>query len=111
MNCLFCKIIDRQIPAKIIYEDDFTLAFDDINPQAPVHFLVIPKFHVAGLNDLDDSVLAGKVLIAAQKVAKQKGVSDSGYRVVFNTNEDGGQTVYHLHAHVMGKRKMLWPPG
>ncbi len=111
MDCLFCKIIDKQIPAKIIYEDDFTLAFDDISPQAPVHFLVIPKVHLTSLNDIDDASLAGKILITAKKIAKEKGLSDSGYRVVINTNEDGGQTVFHLHAHILGKRKLLWPPG
>jgi len=111
MDCLFCKIIDKQIPAKIVYEDDFTLAFDDISPQAPIHFLVIPKLHLPSLNEMEDSNLAGKILMTVKKVAKEKGISDSGYRVVLNTNEDGGQTVFHLHAHVLGKRKMEWPPG
>lgn len=111
MDCLFCKIIDKQIPAKIVYEDDFTLAFDDISPQAPIHFLVIPKLHLSSLNEMEDSNLAGKILLTAKKVAKEKGISSSGYRVVLNTNDDGGQTVFHLHAHVLGKRKMLWPPG
>ncbi|HEY5626515.1 MAG TPA: histidine triad nucleotide-binding protein [Nitrospira sp.] len=112
-DCLFCKIVDKHIPAKIVYEDDQTLAFDDINPQAPIHTLVIPKKHVAAVQDCgaQDERLLGQLLLACAKVAKQKGLADNGYRVAVNTGRDGGQTVFHLHFHVMGGRHMAWPPG
>lgn len=112
MDCLFCKIVEGKIPAKKIYEDDQVIAFNDINPQAPVHFLVIPKRHIACLNDLteDDRQLVGHMVFAAQKVAREQGC-EAGFRTVFNCNEDGGQTVYHIHLHVLGKRQMTWPPG
>ncbi|MBH0183721.1 MAG: histidine triad nucleotide-binding protein [Nitrospira sp.] len=106
-DCLFCKIVEKKIPAKIVHEDDQVLAFDDINPQAPVHTLVIPKQHVAAVQ----AYLIGKLLLACTKVAKDKGLAESGYRLVANTGRDGGQTVFHLHFHVMGGRHMGWPPG
>jgi histidine triad (HIT) family protein len=112
-NCLFCKIVDRKIPAKIVYEDDQTLAFDDINPQTPVHTLVIPKKHVVAVQEcgLQDQSLLGQLLLTCSKIAKQKALLESGYRIVANTGRDGGQTVFHLHFHVMGGRHMGWPPG
>ena len=112
-ECLFCNIVGKKIPAKIVYEDDHTLAFDDINPQAPVHALVIPKKHVATVQDCNaqDQGLLGQLLFACVKVAKLKGVAESGYRMVANTGRDAGQTVSHLHFHVMGGRHMAWPPG
>ena len=112
LDTLFTKIINREIPAKIIYEDDQVLAFHDIAPQAPVHFLVIPKKHIATLNDLteEDKPLAGHILFTAQRLAKELGCED-GFRVVMNCNENGGQTVYHIHMHVLGQRQMNWPPG
>lgn len=112
-DCLFCRIGSGQIPAKVVLQDDEVLAFDDINPQAPVHVLVIPKRHVAALNDAGagDQALLGRLLETAALVARKKGIAESGYRVVANTGRDGGQTVFHLHLHVMGGRHMSWPPG
>lgn len=112
MDCLFCKLVAGDIPARKIYEDEHVLAFHDIAPQAPVHFLVIPKKHIATLNDLqeDDTHLAGHILFTAQRLAKELGC-DEGFRVVMNCNEMGGQTVYHIHMHVLGQRSLSWPPG
>ena len=112
-DCLFCKIVEKKIPAKIVHEDDQTLAFDDINPQAPVHTLIIPKRHVASVQALGatDQALLGRLLISCTAVAKLKGLSEPGYRLVTNTGPDGGQTVAHLHFHVLGGRHMTWPPG
>jgi histidine triad (HIT) family protein len=112
-DCLFCKIAAKQIPAKIVYEDDRLLAFDDIRPQAPVHTLIIPKEHVASLNDVpeDRSGLLAAILIAARKIAEDKGVAASGYRIVLNTARDSGQEVFHIHFHLLGGRRMTWPPG
>jgi histidine triad (HIT) family protein len=112
-DCLFCKIVEKKIPAKIVHEDEHSLAFDDIHPQAPVHTLVIPKKHIAAVQDcgIQDQELLGKLLLSCTKVAKQKGLSESGYRLVANTGRDGGQTVFHLHFHIMGGRHMAWPPG
>jgi histidine triad (HIT) family protein len=112
MSCLFCNLIDKQIPADILYEDDHVLAFRDINPQAPQHFLVIPKKHIATLNDAseEDAQLLGRLSLAAAKVAEQLGIADSGYRTTMNCNEHGGQTVYHIHLHVLGGKAMGWPP-
>ncbi len=111
MSCLFCKIVSRDIPATIVAEDAHCLAFRDINPAAPTHVLVIPKEHVESLNQMTDPALAGKVLAFARDVARAEGIAEGGYRVVLNTNADGGQTVFHLHAHVLGGRAMGWPPG
>jgi histidine triad (HIT) family protein len=112
-NCLFCKIVDKKIPAKLVQEDEHTVAFDDINPQAPVHTLVIPKRHVSAIQDLnvgDESLLA-QLLISCTNVAALKGLQESCYRLVANTGRDAGQTVFHLHFHVLGGRHLSWPPG
>lgn len=111
-DCLFCKIIAGDIPADKIYEDDDVLAFRDISPQAPSHFLVIPKKHIADLNGIDeaDDTLAGKIVRIGAELAKQEGL-DGGYRVVFNNGSDAGQLVFHIHMHVLGGRQMNWPPG
>jgi histidine triad (HIT) family protein len=113
MDCLFCRIAAKDVPASIVYEDDDILAFEDIDPQAPVHLLVIPKKHVATLNDLDegDVNLAGRIMLVAKVLGREKGLADEGYRVVVNCNRGGGQAVFHLHAHVMGGRRFTWPPG
>lgn len=112
-DCLFCKIASGEIPGDIVYQDDDVLAFRDLSPQAPVHFLVIPKKHISTINDIQpaDAELIGKMYLAAQAVAKDEGMDDSGYRCVMNCNDDGGQTVHHIHLHVLGKRRMNWPPG
>lgn len=112
MDCLFCKIIDKQIPAQIIYEDDAVIAFNDINPQAPTHALIIPKKHISTLNDIaaEDCELVGKMVKAASTIAAQCGFEEKGYRTVFNCNNDGGQTVYHIHLHLLGGKAMGWPP-
>ena len=110
---LFSKIIDREIPADIVYEDNELISFKDINPQAPIHLLIVPKKVIPTLNDLADSdfELIGKMFKVAQKLAKENNLSESGFRTVFNCNEDGGQTVYHLHLHLIGGRQLHWPPG
>jgi histidine triad (HIT) family protein len=112
-DCLFCKIIDRTIPASIVYEDDRVMAFNDINPQGPTHVLVVPKRHIASLNDLTpaDDAAIGEVVRRAAAIAKDRGVSIGGFRTVFNTNKDGGQTVFHIHLHLIGGRSLSWPPG
>ncbi len=111
-DTIFGKIIRREIPANIVYEDDLALAFKDINPQAPIHILVIPKKPIPQLDAStpEDQALLGHLLLTIKKVAKQAGLSN-GYRVVLNNGYDGGQTVYHLHFHILGDRQMLWPPG
>ena len=110
-DCLFCKMAAGIIKPDVVLEDENILAFRDINPQAPVHILIIPKRHIATLNDLDDTLLAGRLLLAAVSLAKQEGLSDTGYRTLFNCNKQGGQEVYHLHLHLLGGRQMIWPPG
>jgi len=110
-DCLFCKMVAGVINPDIVFEDENVLAFRDINPQAPVHILIIPKRHIAILNDLDDTLLAGQILQTAVKLAKQEGIAETGYRTVFNCNRHGGQDVYHLHLHLLGGRQMTWPPG
>ena len=110
-DCLFCKMASGEIKPDVVYEDDAVLAFRDLHPQAPLHVLVIPKRHVANLNDLDDVLLGGLMLQAAAKIAGQLGYAESGYRTVFNCNNDGGQTVHHLHLHLLAGRQMHWPPG
>jgi histidine triad (HIT) family protein len=110
-NCLFCKMVAGVIKPDVVFEDETVLAFRDINPQAPVHILIIPKVHIATLNDLDDNLLAGQLLQTAVKLAKLEGLSEDGYRTVFNCNKKGGQEVYHLHLHLLGGRQMIWPPG
>ncbi len=112
-DCLFCKMVSGEIKPDLLYEDDHVLAFNDINPQAPTHFLVIPRQHVATLNDLEDShaEMVGRLYLAAQKIAKEKGISEAGYRTVMNCNKGAGQTVWHVHLHVLGGRNLGWPPG
>jgi histidine triad (HIT) family protein len=110
-HCLFCKMVSGEIKPDTVFEDDNVLAFRDVNPQAPVHILVIPKRHIATLNDLDDAELSGQLLQTAVNLAKQEGLSEEGYRTVFNCNKHGGQAVYHLHLHLLGGRQMTWPPG
>ena len=110
-DCLFCKMASGDIKPDVVYEDERLLAFRDIHPQAPLHVLVIPKQHIAGLNDLDDTTLAGHLLQTAARLAEQLGYAESGYRTVFNTNNDGGQTVHHLHLHLLAGRRLSWPPG
>lgn len=112
-DCLFCRILNKEIPSKKVYEDGLVYAFEDINPQAPVHALIIPKKHIATLNDTkpDDSAALTALFEAAKKIAKDRGVSESGYRTVFNVNRDAGMAVAHLHLHMLGGRPMAWPPG
>ena len=112
-NCLFCKIADKEIDSDIVYEDEHVIAFNDINPQAPHHILIIPRRHIATLNDIDpeDSDLLGNLFLAARNIAQQLGVSENGYRVVMNCNRDAGQTVFHLHLHFLAGRPLHWPPG
>jgi histidine triad (HIT) family protein len=115
MDCLFCKIVAGQIPVERIYEDEHVLAFPDIHPQAPVHVLIVPKQHFASIADVTEGAMVGNLMAAAVKVAGQKGIGlrkdGGGYRLVVNTGPDGGQTVYHLHVHLLGGRAMAWPPG
>ena len=112
-DCLFCKIRDGQIPAKIVYEDSACLAFDDLNPQAPTHVLIIPRKHIATLNDVTEpeTQMVGHLYFAAGKIARERGFAESGWRAVMNCNADAGQTVFHLHLHVLGGRVLGWPPG
>lgn len=113
MSTIFKKIIDKEIPAKVVYEDDDVLAFEDVNPVAPIHILIIPKKEIRTLNNLEDTdaLIMGKLVIAAKKIASQLGIADDGYRLVFNCNENGGQTVFHIHCHLIGGRVLDWPPG
>lgn len=110
-NCLFCRIVRKEIPAAIVAEDADHLAFRDINPQAPVHVLVIPKLHVASLDEARDGKMLGSLALFAAEVARKEGIVSRGYRAVYNTNAGAGQTVFHLHMHVLGGRDMKWPPG
>jgi histidine triad (HIT) family protein len=112
-DCIFCKIAAGEIPAEIVYDDDAVTAFRDLNPQAPTHVLVIPKHHIGTLNDLsaDDEASVGRLFTAARDIAKREGFAESGYRTVINCNADGGQTVFHIHLHLLGGRPMHWPPG
>lgn len=113
MDCIFCKIAKGEIPAEIIYQDELMVAFRDIRPQAPTHLLVIPKEHIATINDLTSKhqELVGKMILCGQKLAREANLDQSGYRLVFNCNENGGQEVYHIHLHLLGGRRMHWPPG
>jgi len=110
-NCLFCRIVRREIPATLVFEDDHVVAFRDINPQAPIHVVIVPREHVASLNDAADATLIGRLSLAAAKIARTEGIADSGYRTVVNTNRDAGQTVFHVHLHLLGGRHLAWPPG
>lgn len=112
-DCLFCKIVAGQIPAAIVYQDDRVVAFKDINPQAPTHILIVPRVHLATLNDLapaDDGIV-GEMVRRAAAIAKEHGHAERGYRTVFNCNADAGQTVFHIHLHLLGGRTFGWPPG
>ena len=112
-DCLFCKIVTRQIPGSIVYEDDRVLAFNDINPQAPTHVLLVPKRHIASLDDLTpgDDQIVGELARRAAAIARDRGIAAGGYRTVFNCNAGAGQSVFHIHLHVLGGRRMTWPPG
>ena len=110
-DCLFCRIVRKEIPAKLVAEDDHCVAFRDINPQAPVHVLVIPREHVPSLNQATDAAMLGRLSLMAAEIAKREGVAESGYRTVVNTNAGAGQTVFHVHLHLLGGRSMHWPPG
>ena len=112
-DCLFCRLVAGDIPATIVHQSDHLVAFKDITPQAPTHVLIVPRRHVGTLNDLSpaDDALVGEMVRTAAAIAKESGHADRGYRTVFNCNADAGQTVFHLHLHVLGGRKMTWPPG
>jgi len=112
MSCLFCKIVEGKIPSIPVFQDELGYAFADINPQAPVHILIVPREHIGSMDETDEThtELLGHLLLAAAKIAKDKGLS-KGYRIVVNTGEDGGQTVDHLHLHLLGGRRLTWPPG
>lgn len=112
-DCLFCKICDGEIPADIVYQDDDVLAFNDVNKQAPTHLLIIPKKHISTVNAMDkaDEALMGKLFTVAKNIAAELGVSDDGYRLVVNCNQQAGQTVFHIHMHMLAGRAMNWPPG
>jgi len=113
MDCLFCKIAKGEIPAKEVYQDDEIFAFEDINPQAPVHILIIPKQHIEKITDLEPehAELIGKLSLIAKKIAQDKGIDKNGFRLVFNCEKDAGQVVFHIHLHLLGGRKFTWPPG
>ena len=112
-ECLFCNIVNKNIPCDKLIENDSIIAFRDINPQAPTHILIIPKKHISTINDLkpDDSILIGEMFLIAKELAQVENINNSGFRMVFNCNEDGGQTVFHIHLHLLGGRKLSWPPG
>jgi histidine triad (HIT) family protein len=112
-DCLFCKIVGGDIPANLVYENEFVLAFDDIQPKAPIHKLIIPREHIATANDIapKHELLVGKMMTAARIIADQTGIAESGYRLVMNCNADGGQEVYHIHLHLIGGKPLSWPPG
>ena len=111
--CIFCKIAGHELETPILYEDDLLVAFPDLNPQAPTHILLVPKRHLATVNELrdDHADLLSRLLLVAPKIAKDQGIAEKGYRLVINCNEGGGQSVFHLHLHILGGRKMSWPPG
>ena len=113
MGCIFCKIVERKLPAKIIYEDELVIAFEDINPQAPTHTLLIPKKHIPTVLDIEeqDNALVGYLFQIAKKVARDKNIAERGFRLVMNCNPESGQEIYHIHLHVLGGRRMHWPPG
>ena len=112
-DCLFCRIVDGNLSADIVYENDSLIAFRDINPKAPTHILLIPRSHIATMNDLEDGdkALVGELLVTAARIAADEGLADDGYRVVMNCNAAAGQSVFHIHLHLMGGRTMTWPPG
>ena len=110
-SCLFCRIVRREIPAKVIHEDEHTVAFRDIDPKAPTHVLVIPKEHVPSLNEATDAAQIGRLMLVAAQIAKTEGIAEDGYRTVVNSGANAGQTVFHLHLHLLGGRRLSWPPG
>jgi histidine triad (HIT) family protein len=112
-DCLFCKIVKKDIPAEKIFEDEHIIAFNDINPQAPIHILLIPKEHYASLNDIPEekNAVLGHLLLKARQIAREKGIGERGYRIVLNTAKESGQDVFHIHFHLLGGRQMHWPPG
>ena len=112
-SCLFCQIVNRELNATIVYEDEHVVAFNDINPQGPTHVLIVPRRHISSLNDLteQDDQIVGELVRRAAAIAKSRGISTGGYRTVFNTNREAGQTVFHIHLHLIGGRTMHWPPG
>lgn len=112
-ECLFCKIVDKEIPAEIVFKSNKLLAFKDIDPQAPVHILIIPKEHITTTNDLSNkhNELIGDIILTAKRLASEYDIAEDGYRMVLNCNEKGGQAVYHIHLHLLGGRQMKWPPG
>ena len=112
-DCIFCKIAEKKMPAKIIHEDDLSLAFEDITPQAPVHVLIIPKKHISTTLDIteEDNPLIGHLFQVAGKIAEERGIAEQGFRLIMNTNPEAGQSVYHIHLHLLGGRQMHWPPG
>ncbi|MDP0560807.1 MAG: histidine triad nucleotide-binding protein [Candidatus Endonucleobacter sp. (ex Gigantidas childressi)] len=113
MSCLFCRMVEGEIPTDKVFEDDDVLAFKDINPAAPCHVLIIPKKHINTLNDVapEDQLLMGKIMLTAFRLVNELGIADDGYRVVMNCNSQGGQSVYHIHLHLLGGRQLQWPPG
>jgi len=113
MTCLFCDIAEKKIPSRLIYEDDLVVAFHDIAPQAPHHILIIPRKHIATVNDFEseDTLLLGHLMQVGKKIAADLGLSEKGFRLIMNCNQDGGQAVYHIHFHLLGGRQMHWPPG
>lgn len=112
-NCLFCRFVSKEIATQVVFEDESCLAFEDIHPKAPVHTLIVPKQHIESLNaaDTQDENLLGHLLLIAQQIARLKGVDDSGYRAVINSGPDAGQSVFHVHVHLLGGRPLSWPPG
>lgn len=112
-DCLFCRVVRKEVPAKVLFESAHVLAFEDIRPQAPVHVLLVPKLHIASLNDAPEGseALLGELLLAARRAAREMGVGETGYRIVLNTARDSGQAVFHIHLHVLGGRHLEWPPG
>jgi histidine triad (HIT) family protein len=112
-ECIFCKIVQGEIPTNIIYQDDQVIAFDDLHPKAPIHKLIIPRRHIATLNDLDpkDKELIGHMVYVAKQFAKDLNIDEKGYRTLINCNADAGQIIFHIHLHLLGGRKMTWPPG
>ncbi len=112
-DCIFCKIINKEIPASIVFEDEKMIAFNDINPQAPIHILLIPREHFASLNDIPEEKknILSHLLLKARQISQEKGIAEKGYRIVLNTEKDSGQEVFHIHFHLLGGRRMHWPPG
>jgi histidine triad (HIT) family protein len=112
-DCIFCKIINKKIPASIVFEDEKMIAFNDINPQAPIHILLIPREHFASLNEIPEEkkTILSHLLLNARQIAREKGIAEKGYRIVLNTERDSGQEVLHIHLHLLGGRRMHWPPG